>query len=252
MTDCELRIADCGLCTCNLPLATYLPQLTEATMTTQPIRLFIADDHALFREGMRALLAATTDIVCVGEAATGEDALHQIEESLPSVVLMDINMPGINGIEATRRILRTLPEMGIIMVTMLEDDASIFAAMRAGARGYVLKGANHHELLQAIRAVAEGQVLFGPAIATRITQFFAHTAAGHSEETLSELTQREHEILDLIARHHTNPEIAQQLGIGEKTIRNHVSNIFNKLQVTSRAQAIDKARRAGLGNGGIQ
>jgi DNA-binding NarL/FixJ family response regulator len=216
-------------------------------MTTQPIRLFIADDHALFREGMRALLAATADIVCVGEAATGEEAVQQIVESQPTVVLMDINMPGINGIEATRRILRNSPELGIIMVTMLEDDASIFAAMRAGARGYVLKGANHLELLQAIRAVAEGQVLFGPAIATRITQFFAHAAIDQSEETLSELTQREREILDLIARHHTNPEIAQQLVIGEKTIRNHVSNIFNKLQVATRAQAIEKARQAGLG-----
>lgn len=216
-------------------------------MHNEPIRLFIADDHALFREGMRALLSATPDIVCVGEAATGEEAVQQIGESQPAVVLMDINMPGINGIEATRRILRTQPAAGIIMVTMLEDDASIFAAMRAGARGYVLKGANHQELLAAIRAVAEGQVLFGPAIAARVTQFFTHAAAGQGEDSLAELTQREREILDLIARHYTNPEIAQQLGIGDKTIRNHVSNIFNKLQVATRAQAIDKARQAGLG-----
>jgi DNA-binding NarL/FixJ family response regulator len=221
-------------------------------MNTQPIRLFIADDHALFREGLRALLSATVDIICVGEAATGDEALRQIDESRPDVVLMDINMPGINGIEATRRILRASPELGIIMVTMLEDDASLFAAMRAGARGYVLKGANHHELLQAIRAVAGGQVLFGPAVATRITQFFARPLPGSAEEPLAELSQREREILDLIARHYTNPEIAQQLGISEKTIRNHVSNIFNKLQVATRAQAIDKARQAGLGNGGTQ
>jgi DNA-binding NarL/FixJ family response regulator len=219
-------------------------------MNTQPIRLFIADDHALFREGLRALLSATADIICVGEAATGDEALRQIDESRPDVVLMDINMPGINGIEATRRILRASPELGIIVVTMLEDDASIFAAMRAGARGYVLKGANHHELLQAIRAVAEGQVLFGPAVATRITQFFARALPNGAEEPLAELSQREREILDLIARHYTNPEIAQQLGISEKTIRNHVSNIFNKLQVATRAQAIERARQAGLGNGG--
>jgi DNA-binding NarL/FixJ family response regulator len=219
-------------------------------MNTQPIRLFIADDHALFREGLRALLSATADIICVGEAATGDEALRQIDESRPDVVLMDINMPGINGIEATRRILRASPELGIIVVTMLEDDASIFAAMRAGARGYVLKGANHHELLQAIRAVAGGQVLFGPAIATRITQFFTRALPNSAEEPLAELSQREREILDLIARHYTNPEIAQQLGIGEKTIRNHVSNIFNKLQVATRAQAIERARQAGLGNGG--
>lgn len=215
-------------------------------MHHRPIRLFIADDHALFREGIRALISATADIDCVGEAATGEDALQQIETLQPAVILMDINMPGINGIEATRRILRTDADAGVIMVTMLEDDASIFAAMRAGARGYVLKGANHHELLQTIRAVAQGQVLFGPAIAARVTQFFAHTPQRAADSPLAELTPREREILDLIARHYTNPEIAQQLGIGEKTIRNHVSNIFNKLQVATRAQAIDKARQAGL------
>lgn len=215
-------------------------------MNDQPIGLFIADDHALFREGIRALLIATTDIVCVGEAATGEDAVRQIIEIRPNVILMDINMPGINGVEATRRILRDHTQAGIIMVTMLEDDASIFAAMRAGARGYVLKGANHKELLQSIRAVAQGQALFGPAIATRIARFFARSQNG-APQPLPELSERESEILDLISRHYTNPEIAQQLGIGEKTIRNHVSNIFNKLQVANRAQAIDKARQAGLG-----
>jgi len=215
-------------------------------MSDQPIRLFIADDHALFREGMRALLSATADIICVGEAATGEEAVQQIVELQPDVVLMDIHMTGVNGIEATRRILRCHPQMGVIVVTMLEDDASLFAAMRAGARGYVLKGANHQELLQTIRAVAQGQVLFGPAIAARVTQFFARTPQRDADHPLAELTQREREILELIARHYTNPEIAQQLGIGEKTIRNHVSNIFNKLQVATRAQAIDKARQAGL------
>jgi DNA-binding NarL/FixJ family response regulator len=216
-------------------------------MSMQRIRLFIADDHALFREGLRALISATVDITCVGEAATGEEALGQIEALLPDVVLMDINMPGINGIEAARRILRIHPDAGIIMVTMLEDDASLFAAMRAGARGYVLKGANHQELLQAIRAVAQGQVLFGPAIAARITHFFARVQPAGTEQLLPELSEREREILELMTRHYTNPEIAQQLGIGEKTIRNHVSNIFNKLQVSTRAQAIDKARQAGLG-----
>jgi len=220
-------------------------------MNTEPIRLFIADDHALFREGIRALLSATPDIVCMGEAATGEEAVNQIVETKPDVVLMDINMPGINGIEATRRILRSHSSAGVIVVTMLEDDASIFAAMRAGARGYVLKGANHLELLQAIRAVAQGQVLFGPAIASRIAHFFAKPQPSQDGQPLSELSEREREILELMSRHYTNPEIAQQLGIGDKTIRNHVSNIFNKLQVATRAQAIEKARQAGLGNGGI-
>jgi DNA-binding NarL/FixJ family response regulator len=218
-------------------------------MNDTPIRLFIADDHALFREGIRALLSATSDIDCVGEAATGEEAVPQILESRPDVVLMDINLPGINGIEATRRVLRAHAEAGVIMVTMLEDDASIFAAMRAGARGYVLKGANYQELLQAIRAVAHGQVLFGPAIAARIAHFFAKARPADAERPLPELSDREREILDLMSRHYTNPEIAQQLGIGDKTIRNHVSNIFNKLQVTTRAQAIDRARQAGLGEG---
>lgn len=212
----------------------------------KPIRLFIADDHALFREGLRALISATADITCVGDAATGEEALSQIEALQPDVVLMDINMPGVSGIEAMRRTLRTHPTANVIMVTMLEDDASIFAAMRAGAKGYVLKGANHQELLQAIRAVAQGQVLFGPAIATRITHFFAKAQPTNVEQPLPELSEREREILKMIARHYTSPETAQQLGIGDKTTRNHVSNIFNKLQVATRAQAIDKARQAGL------
>jgi len=193
-------------------------------MTEAAIRLFVADDHALFRDGIRALLSATADIVCVGEAATGEAA-----------------------VTATRRILRDHPAAGVIIVTMLEDDASLVAAMRMGARGYVLKGANHQELLQAIRTVAQGQAFFGPAIATRIARFFVRQQNSQAGQPLPELTEREREILVLMVRHYTNPEIAQQLGIGEKTIRNHVSNIFNKLQVATRAQAIDKARQAGLG-----
>lgn len=212
---------------------------------TATIRLLIADDHTLFREGVRALLSATPDIFYVGEAATGEDALVRIEATQPDVVLMDINMPGINGIEATRRILRSRPTTGVIMVTMLEDDGSLFAAMRAGARGYVLKGANHNELLQAIRAVAQGQVLFGPAIAARVTQFFTGVKAT-AGQPFPELTEREREILALMARHFSNPEIAQRLGISGKTISNHVTNIFNKLQVADRAAAILRARDAGL------
>ena len=216
-------------------------------MNRQPIRLFIADDHALFREGIRALITATSDIECVGEAATGEEAVQQVDAIEPDVILMDIHMAVINGIEATRRILRTHPKTGIIMVTMLEDDASVFAAMRRGARGYVLKGANHKELLQSIRAVAQGQVLFGPAIAGRVTKFFTGAAALAQAQPFPELSEREREILELLSRHYTNPEIAQQLGIGDKTVRNHISNIFSKLQVADRAQAIIRARRAGLG-----
>ncbi len=216
-------------------------------MNDQPIRLLIADDHALFREGIRALISATADISCVGEAATGDEIVALAEELQPDVILMDINMPGLSGIEATRRIMRAETGTGIIMVTMLEDDASVFAAMRAGARGYVLKGANYEELLQSIRAVAQGHILFGPAIAARVTQFFTKAQPLGVEEPFPDLTDREREILALMVRHHTNPEIAQQLGIADKTIRNHISNIFNKLQVVDRAQAIAKAKGVDAG-----
>jgi DNA-binding NarL/FixJ family response regulator len=166
---------------------------------------------------------------------------------------MDINMPEVNGIEATRAILEARPEIGIIVVSMLEDDASVFSAMRAGARGYVLKGAHHEEMLQAIRAVAAGQALFGPAIAQRMVNFFQLPESITTRETtvddiaFPELTDREREVLDLIAQGVSNPDIASQLVISPKTVRNHITKIFSKLQVADRAQAIIRAREAGLG-----
>jgi DNA-binding NarL/FixJ family response regulator len=215
------------------------------------IRLLVADDHALFREGLRALLSATPDIELVGEAASGEETITLVGTTQPDIVLMDINMPGMNGIEAARRLRNSAPATAVIMVTMLEDDASLFSAMRAGARGYVLKGAHHGELLQSVRAVAGGQVLFGAPIAARIMTFFDTADAGPKgamPESLSpELTPRELEILDLIAKGVSNPQIAHQLVISEKTVRNHITSIFSKLQVADRAQAIIKARSAGLG-----
>ena len=216
----------------------------------EKIRILIADDHALFREGLRALFGALRDIEVVGEAAEGEAAIKQVEATQPDVVLMDINMPGVNGIEATRRILSTDPNLGIIMVTMLEDDASVFSAMRAGARGYVLKGAHHDEILQAIRAVASGQAVFGPAIAARMMNFFQ--GLNHAPQTgvsavFPELTEREREVLALIAKGVSNKEIAEKLVISMKTVSNHITNIFSKLQVADRAQAIIRARDAGLG-----
>ena len=218
-------------------------------MTT--IRLLIADDHALFREGLRALFSALPDIEIVGEAPDGETAIAQVDASQPDVVLMDINMPGINGIEATRRILNNHPQLGIIMVTMLEDDASVFAAMRAGARGYVLKGAHHDEILQAIRAVAGGQAVFGPAIAARMMNFFQGLSNTPPSEKASasfpELTDREREVLNLMAQGVSNKAIAEKLVISMKTVSNHITNIFSKLQVADRAQAILRARDAGLG-----
>ena len=215
------------------------------------IRLLVADDHALFREGLAALLSTTKEVELVGEAASGEEALAQAKALSPDVILMDINMPGMDGVQATRTILLDQPEIAIVMVTMLEDDASVFSAMRAGARGYVLKGAHHEELLQAIRAAAGGQVLFGPNIAARMMGFFQKLAANKSSdsphEAFPELTSREREVLELIAQGIANSQIAERLVISDKTVRNHITSIFSKLQVADRSQAIVKARDAGLG-----
>jgi DNA-binding NarL/FixJ family response regulator len=217
------------------------------------IKIVIVDDHALFREGLRALFKAIGDIELVGEATSGMEAVALVEEHQPDVVLMDIDMPGMNGVEATRSILDQSASTGIVMVTMLEDDASVFSAMRAGARGYVLKGAQPAELLQTIRAVANGQALFGPAIAARIMRFFnlqsARFKAYQPEYAFPELTPRERDVLELIAQGDKNAEIAEKLVIGDKTVRNYITSIFSKLQVADRAQAIIKARDAGLADG---
>ena len=215
------------------------------------IRILTADDHTLFRDGLRAVLSAVPDTEVVGEAATGEEAIEHAAELQPDVILMDINMPEVNGIEATRQILRTSPHIGIIVVTMLEDDDSVFAAMRAGARGYVLKGADTAEMLQAIRAVSGGQALLGPAIATRLMNYFrdldATAQPSAPPQVFPELTDREREVLNLIAQGLSNTVIAERLILSSKTVRNHISNVFSKLQVADRAQAIVRAREAGLG-----
>jgi DNA-binding NarL/FixJ family response regulator len=212
------------------------------------IRIIIADDHTLFREGLKALFQSNPDIEVVGEADTGAQAIARSTSLHPDVILMDIQMPEVNGIEATRRILQADPRIGVIVLTMFEDDDTVFAAMRAGARGYILKGADQEEMLRAIRAVANHEALFGPAIATRLINYFASAASEAPPLIFPELTNREHEILELIATGLNNQEIARRLSIREKTVRNHVSNIFNKLQVADRAQAIIRAREAGMGN----
>jgi len=213
------------------------------------IRVLIADDHNIVREGLRAVLGSEPDMEVVGEAATGEQVVERAAELRPGVILMDLQMPGVNGIEATRRILEINPEIGIVVLTMFEDDDSVFSAMRAGARGYVLKGAPPSEILKVLRAVAAGEAHFGPEIARRLEGFFSAPKPASPEETFPELSAREVEILDLIAQGHSNAKIAARLFVSPKTVGNHISHIFTKLQVADRAHAIIRAREAGLGKG---
>ena len=212
----------------------------------EPLRVLIADDHPLFRHGLQALLSATPDFDVVGEASTGDEVISQASTLQPDVILMDIQMPGQSGIEATRRILHEHPSIRILVVTMFEDDASVFTAMRAGARGYVLKDAEKVEMLRAISAVGSGEAIFSPAIATRLIDFFSAPQPAVPPQTFPELTEREREILNLIAQGQSNPEIAARLVLSSNTVRNYVSNIFSKLQVADRAHAIIRARDAGL------
>src|SRR6266566_641007 len=215
-----------------------------------PIRILIADDHPLFRDGLRALLESVPDMQVIGEAATGDEALTQARTLQPDVILMDIKMPGMNGIEATRRILYTSPHIHILVVTMFEDDDSVFAAIRAGARGYLLKGAAQEETLRAIRAVSHGEAIFGPAVAERQMHYFGSTrpiAKSGPAQFFPELTEREYEILTLIAQRKSNADIAARLVLSPKTVRNHVSNILSKLQVADRTEAMHAAWTAGLG-----
>ena len=211
------------------------------------IRILIADDHAVVREGLRAVLGSEPDMEVVGEAATGKEVIERATELRPDVILMDIQMPSMNGIEATRRILDASPKVGVVVLTMFEDDESVFSAMRAGARGYVLKGAHPSEILKVLRAVAGGEAYFGPEIARRLVHFFSTPKSASPAEAFPELTAREREILDLIARGHNNATIAARLFVSPKTVGNHISHIFTKLQVADRAQAIIRAREAGLG-----
>jgi DNA-binding NarL/FixJ family response regulator len=211
------------------------------------IRVLIADDHAVYRWGLRTLLDSEADMEVVGEAATGKEAVERAAEVRPDIILMDIQMPGINGIDATRRIIEANQEIGVVILTMYEDDDSVFSAMRAGARGYVLKGAHPSEILKVLRAVARGEAYFGPEIARRLVDFFSAPKVASPKEAFPELTSREREILDLIAEGRTNAEIAARLFVSPNTVRNHISHIFAKLQVADRAEAIVRAREAGLG-----
>jgi DNA-binding NarL/FixJ family response regulator len=211
----------------------------------EPISVLICDDHAHFRDGLRALLETSSEVAVVGEAPDGATAVEASLALQPDVVLMDLTMPGMGGVEATRRLLAASPHIGVLVLSMVSDDDSVFAAMQAGARGYLLKGARKAEILRALRAVASGEAIFDATIASRLINYFA--APPPAATPFPQLTTREVEILRLLTEHLTNPEIADRLGLTTKTVRNHVSNIFSKLQVASRAEAISTARQAGLG-----
>jgi DNA-binding NarL/FixJ family response regulator len=216
----------------------------------EPIRILIADDHPLFRDGLRVLLESVPDMQVLGEATAGNEVMALAASLQPDLILMDVKMPGMNGIEATRRIVQTSPHIRILMLTMFEDDESVFAAIRAGARGYLLKGAVQEETLRAIRAVASGEAIFGPAVAERLMRYFSTTrptGKGSPAQFFPELTEREYEILAFIAQRKSNADIAAKLVLSPKTVRNHVSNILSKLQVADRAEAMRAAWAAGLG-----
>ncbi len=213
----------------------------------EPIKVLIADDHPMFREGVRSMLRREGSVELVGEAATGSAAIALATELQPDVILMDVHMPEVDGIEATRRILHHHPHMHVLVLTMFEDDDSVFAALRAGARGYLLKGADKAEIVRAINGVASGEAIFGPAIAQRLIAFFSAPQTPAPPPVLPELTDREREILVLMTHGLSNHAIADRLVVSLKTVRNNVSNIFSKLQVADRAQAMSLARKAGLG-----
>lgn len=211
----------------------------------ETLTVFIADDHPVFRKGLRALLASMPEIELVGEATTGEEAILQAEQLQPDVILMDLHMPGGGGLPAIRQIVHTSPHIRILVVTMFQDDDSVFAALRAGARGYVLKDMNDEDISRAILAVGRGEAIFSPAIAERMIAFFS-TRPALPSEIFPELTASERNVLKLMSQGASNDTIARELSFSPKTVRNYVSNIFNKLQVADRAQAIVKARQAGL------
>ena len=212
------------------------------------IRVFVVDDHEIFRDGLRLLISSTDDMTLVGEAESGEAVLTQLADLQPDLVLMDIHMPGENGIEVTRRIKQHYPDLIVLMLTMFEDDKSVFAAMRAGASGYVLKGIKHNEMLQTLRVAASGGAVFSPHIAGYIMQWFAQMQTAQPEPAvdLPRLSRQEQAILALIAAGDDNPAIAEKLTLSPKTVRNYVSQVLKKLEVSDRRAAAERARQAGL------
>jgi len=217
-------------------------------MAQKRIRVLLADDHHLFREGLRALLVSAADLEVVGEAGDGNEVVAKAAEVRPDVILMDLQLPGLNGVEATRRILASQPKVSVLVLTMFEDTDTVLAAMRAGARGYLLKDTHEEALLRSVRAVANGEALFGPAVAERLIQYLAVATPPAEPRAFPELTGRELEVLSLLAQGLTNQAVADRMGISLKTARNHVSNILGRLQVADRTEAVARARAAGLGS----
>ena len=215
------------------------------------LRVLVVDDHPLYRDGLVTAIAAMPDVEVVGDAADGAEAVRIARELEPDVVVMDLHMPELNGVEATARIVQSSPHISVLVLTMMEDDESVFAAVRAGARGYLLKGARRQEIQRAIEAVGSGEVIFGPGIAERVMTYFRHVRARPTAQAFPELTDRERVILGKIAEGLDNAEIARDLGLSIKTVRNHASNVFAKLHVAHRAQAIVLAREAGIESGEV-
>jgi DNA-binding NarL/FixJ family response regulator len=217
------------------------------TSDGERVRVLLADDHPIYRDGLMKLLTNMPNVSVVGEAQTGTEAVAAAAALQPDVVVMDLQMPELSGIDATRRIVQDSPHIAVLVLTMYQDDASVFAAMRAGARGYLLKTVDHTKILRAIEAVVDGEAIFSPGIAERVLAFFAEARTSHPEPAFPDLTERERDVLELIAAGRNNQFIGTELRIAQKTVRNHVSNIFMKLQVADRAQAIVRAREAGFG-----
>jgi DNA-binding NarL/FixJ family response regulator len=215
----------------------------QEAVAEETLRVLLVDDHPMMREGLSALLSTVPGTTVVGTCGDGEAAVALARELQPSLILMDLNLPKLSGIEATRRITQASPHIAILVLTMLEDDDSVFGAMRAGARGYLLKGAGKEEVIRAINVVAAGEAIFSPPIAQRLVQYFANMRPVIPTSAFPELTEREREVLALIVDGKSNAQIAEMLSLSPKTISNHISNIFSKLQVLDRAQAVTKARR---------
>lgn len=211
------------------------------------VSVVVADDHPVVRAGLAALLSSLPDVEVVGVAATGQEAVNEVRRLRPDVAILDLQMPGLDGFAATREITRWVPGVAVLILTMFDDDESVFAAMRAGARGYIVKGAQQDEIARAIRAVAVSEAIFSAGVAQRVLAFLSSPPSVTTPELFPELTPREREILDLLAAGLSNAAIARRLDVASKTVANNLSNIFAKLQVADRAQAIVRARDAGLG-----